>query len=190
MLRLPGPAAALAALGLLVPLGLLGGCDGLTALRRQPAPAAGVGPENRRDPSLSGDGRFLATVVERGGRATVLLQERSSGRVLPLRQLQPLTPHRSPSLSWNGRYLALLGQRGPRRLPLIVDRVTGRIHALMLPGDREPQRLSLAPDGRRLAVQMIQAGQMRVQLFDLGALLEPDLPAGQPLQGGGPGGAA
>lgn len=172
----------------LLALGLLAGCNGLSGLRRQPAATVGFGPENRSDPSLSGNGRLLASIVERGGRPTVLLQEREGGRVLPLRQLQAMTPHRSPSLSWNGRYLALLGQRGPRPLVLIADRATGRVHPLPLSGEREPQRLSLAPDGRRLAVQKIEAGRVAVQLFDLGGLLEPDLPAGQPQQGGGPAG--
>jgi hypothetical protein len=46
-------------------------------------------------------------------------------------------------------------------------------------------RLSLAPEGRRLAVQVAQGGQWRVQLFDLSNLLEPDLPGGIALQGGG-----
>jgi hypothetical protein len=46
-------------------------------------------------------------------------------------------------------------------------------------------RLSLSPEARQLAVQMAQGGQWRVQLFDLRSLLEPDLPGGIAIQGGG-----
>jgi hypothetical protein len=50
-----------------------------------------------------------------------------------------------------------------------------------------PQSLSLAADGRRLAVALEGEGRARVQLFDLSGLLEPDLPGGLAVQtpGGG-----
>jgi hypothetical protein len=164
----------------------LSGCAGPLAGRRAPAPPTGLGAQSRQDPSLSGDGRLLASLVERDGRTSVLLQERGSGRVLPLRHLNRRQPHASPSLSWNGRYLALLVQQGPRRLAVIEDRATGRLHPLPLPGGREPQRLSLAPDARRLAVQVVDWGQWRVEVLDLSGLLEPDLPPGLPVGGGAP----
>jgi hypothetical protein len=153
--------------------------------RRRAAPA-GWARGDRQDPALSGDGRVLASLIERDGRPTVVLQEQPSGRLLPLRHLQRGQPHTSPSLSWNGRYLAVLTQRGGRRLALIEDRASGRLHRLPLPAELEPQRLSLASDGRRLALEVVQGGRTRVQVFDLGALLEPDLPAGLPVRGAAP----
>ncbi len=111
----------------------------------------------------------------------MLLQEQPSGRLLPLRHLQRGQPHASPSLSWNGRYLAVLTRQGGRPLALIEDRASGRLHRLPLPGELEPQRLSLAPDGRRLALEVVQGGRSRVRVFDLAALLEADLPAGLPV---------
>jgi hypothetical protein len=130
----------------------------------------------------------LASLVEKGGRPTVLLQEQPSGRLLPLRHLQRGQPHSSPSLSWNGRYLAVLTRQGERRLALIEDRASGRLHRLPLPAELEPQRLSLAPDGRRLALEVVQGGRSRLQVFDLAGLLEPDLPGGLPVRGASPGG--
>jgi len=123
--------------------------------------------------------------VNRGGRATLLLQEQPSGRVVPLRHLQRHQPHRSPSLSWNGRYVAVLVQEGPRRLAVIEDRATGRLHRLPLPGDQQPERLSLSPDARRLALELLRGGLPRVQVFELANLLEPDMPGGLSVQGGG-----
>ena len=140
---------------------------------------------SRQEPALSGQGRFLASVVDRGGRATLLLQEQPSGRIVPLRHFQNRQPHSSPSLSWNGRYVAALVQQGNQRLALIEDRANGNLHRLPLPADRTAVRLSLSPEARQLAVQVAQAGQWRVQLFDLRSLLEPDLPGGLAVQGGG-----
>jgi hypothetical protein len=111
------------------------------------------------------------------------LQEQPSGTVIRLRHFQGHQPHSSPSLSWTGRYVAALVQQGAQRVPLIEDRATGALHRLPLPAER----LSLAPEGRRLAVQVAQGGQWRIQAFDLAGLLEPDLPGGVAIQGGGPG---
>ena len=126
---------------------------------------------------------MLASVVRRDGRDTVLLQEQPSGAVLPLRHFSRLQPHRSPSLSWNGRYLALLVQQGQERRVLIEDRATGRLHRLPLPGGLVPESLSLADDGRRIAIATEGDGRSRVRLYDLTTLLEPDLPAGLPVRG-------
>ena len=52
-----------------------------------------------------------------------------------------------------------------------------------LPGGLVPESLSLAADGRRIAIAMEGDGRSRVQLYDLTALLEPDLPAGLPVRG-------
>jgi hypothetical protein len=179
----------------LLPLpALLAGCasggsggSGLFGLGRRAAAPVGLGRLDREDPALSGDGRLLATIVPRAGQPTVMLQEQSSGRLLPLRHLRGDPPHRSPSLSWNGRYLAVLAGQGRRRLVLIEDRASGRLHRLMLPPDLEPERVSLSPDARRLAIEAMQAGRPRIRLFALTPLLEPDLPAGLRVRGGGPG---
>jgi hypothetical protein len=69
---------------------------------------------------------------------------------------------------------------------VIEDRVSGRLHRLPLPGDQQPERLSLSPDGRRIALEVLRNGRSMVQVFDLGPLLEADLPGGFPVRGGGP----
>lgn len=151
----------------------LNACAGI-GIRRKPSAPVGLGAEAREQPALSADGRLLASLVERAGRTTVLLQDRRSGRMLPLRQLRGHQPHSSPSLSWTGRYLALLIQQGPQRQAVIEDRATGQLQPLPLPPGRQPLRLSLAPDGQRLAIDLLDNGQRRIELFDLSGLLEPD----------------
>lgn len=132
---------------------------------------------------MSGNGQWLASLVERDGIPTLLLQEQPSGRPVPLPRLRGLTPHRSPSLSWNGRYLALLVQQGPRRVAVVEDRARGRLLRLALPPNLELERLSLAPDGRRLAIAAVEQRRPRVRLFDLSGLLEPDQPPAQAVRG-------
>lgn len=161
---------------------LLAGC-GLGRVRQ--APGAGPAAGNRTDPALSGDGRLLGSVLEREGRARLILQEQPGGRLRPLR-LSRREPHQSPSLSWTGRYVAVLVQDGEQRRAVIEDRLRGRLVRLPLPPGGRPERLSLAPDGSRLAVQILRQGQWRVQVFDLTGLLERDLPPGTAVRGGGP----
>lgn len=134
--------------------------------------------QQRRDPALSGDGRLLASIVESDGRSMVMLQEQRSGRALQLRHLRGHQPHRSPALSWTGRYLAVLVQQGDRQIAAIEDRLTGQLLQLPPPPGARLERLSLAPDGQRLALQLVQGGQQRVQLFELSNLLEPDRAGG------------
>jgi len=129
----------------------LSGCSCWPGLRRS-AGTASLGDRNREDPALSGQGRILASVMPRGGRPTVVLQEQPSGRLLPMGPLNRWTPHRSPSLSRNGRYLALLIQQGQRSLPVVWDRASGQLHRLPLPPGQEAERLSLSPEGRSLAI--------------------------------------
>ena len=168
---------------------LLQSCSLPWGIRRQPSPPGGLGlgSESRQDPALSGDGRLLASLVLRSGRSTVLLQDRRSGQTMPLPLLRGQQPHSSPSLSWNGRYLALLVWRGGRRQVVINDRATNRLLPVPLRGDQEARRLSLAPDGRHLAVELVEGGQSRVEVFNLGEWLEPDPVPGSLLQDPGPG---
>lgn len=142
---------------------------------------------DRQEPALSGNGQWLASLVFRDGTPTLLLQEQPSGRRVPLPHIRGLTPHRSPSLSWNGRYVALLVQQGSRRWAVVDDRATGRLHRLQLPMGLEPETMSLAPDGRRLAISTVAQGRPQVQLFDLSGILEPDLPPAQAVPGPPPG---
>lgn len=143
---------------------------------------------SQEDPALSGSGQKLAVIVQQQGRPTVQLRDLRNGKILPLRHFSRHQPHSSPSLSWNGRYLAVITQRGLRRQIVIEDRLSGRMLPLRLPGGQEPSRLSLSPDGRQLAVELINQGLWRVEVFDLKNVLEPDLAAGLQRSTRGPSG--
>jgi hypothetical protein len=180
--RFPAP-LALVLIGLTLTLSACGFWPGM----HRSAGTASLGDRNREDPALSGQGLILASVMPRGGRPTVVLQEQPSGRVLPMGPLNRWTPHRSPSLSRNGRYLALLIRQGQRALPVVWDRASGQLHRLPLPPGQEAERLSLSPEGRTLAIEIWRDGRSSLRLFDLSGLLESDLPGGLRVSGGGPG---
>ena len=134
---------------------------------------------NQHDPALSGDGKTLALIVDFNGRSSLQLRDLRNGKILPLRHFSRNQPHSSPSLSWNARYVAGIAQRGTRRLAILEDRLTGRIHYFPIPGERIPIRLSLAPDGSQLAIQVAEKGKWRIELFDLSQKIEPDKPIGK-----------
>ena len=160
------------------------GC-GLRGGERRTAGSIGVGISNRDDPSLSSRARLLASVVSNNGRRELLLQEQPSGRRLPVGPLSRWTPHQSPSLSRNGRYLAMLVRQGDRSLPVLWDRASGTLHRLPLPMGQQARRIHLSPDARTLAIEVDRDGRDELRLFDLRGMLEPDLPSGLLLQGGG-----
>ena len=167
---------------------IAGGCVGQGGWfgRRNAGGAGFLEASNRQEPALSGNGQWLASVIERNGRLSLLLQRQPDGQMVPLRHIRGHEPHSSPALSWNGRYVAALVQQGSQRLPVIEDRATGQLVRIPLPGDRTAVKLSLAPDAQRLALELVQGGQRRVQVFDLSGMLEPDRRAGLMERGGGP----
>ena len=173
--------AGLAALSL---AGLLAGCSLPFSSRPSGSVGAPWSSTNRSDPALSGDGRLLASLIDTNGRTQVLLQEQPSGQQRPLRHLRGTRTVQSPSLSWSGRYLAALVLQGAQRRVVVEDRLSGQLLQLPLPGGLQPERVSLSPDARRLAIQVRRDGQWQVQLFALDALLEPDLAGGLRIQGG------
>lgn len=177
-------APALAAIGLAA---LLAGCA-LPFTSRSAGPLGTPwSSSNRSDPALSGDGRLLATLIDTDGRSQVLLQDQPSGQQRPLRHLRGRRSVQSPSLSWSGRYLAALLLQGDQRRVVVEDRLSGHLLQLPLPPGLQPERLSLSPDARRLAVQVRRDGQWQVQLYALDALLEPDLAGGLRVGGTGAG---
>ncbi len=131
---------------------------------------------NQQDPTLSGNGDQIALIVEKQGKPTVEMRNLKDGRIIYLRNLSRYQPHSSPSLSWSGRYLALIAQKTKTQFIIIKDRISGKLHHLRVPGNYIPIRLSLSPDASNLALQLINKGKFRVQIFDLSHFLEPDLP--------------
>ena len=130
---------------------------------------------NQKDPTLSGDGKKIALIIDRNGNSNVQLRQLSNDSILPLRHLVKYRRHSSPSLSWSGRYLALIAERNRRTFIVIEDSMRGKYYELNLPGYRIPDRISLSQSANQLAIQFNINGRSRIQMFDLSMTLEPDL---------------
>ena len=130
---------------------------------------------SKQEPSISGNGRNLAMIIDINGRKTVQLLRLNDQKKLSLRKLKRYQPHSSPSLSWNARYIAVLAQRGGKRIAIIEDRKKGTIHYFSLPYQTVPSRLSLSPDGTQLALQVSDKGKWQIFTYDISKTIEPDL---------------
>ncbi len=133
---------------------------------------------SQTDPAISGNGNRLALIVDKNGRASIQLRDLQNSRLLPIRYLSRYQPHSSPSLSWNGRYVAVIGYKGTRRIVIIEDLISGKVHFLRTARQLSPVRLSMSPDASKLALQFIDKGKWRIQLFDLSKIIELDIPQG------------
>ena len=132
-------------------------------------------------PAISGNGRFVAMVTNRGGRQDLALYDIQQKRFVDIPRL-----HRrnaiveSPSLSRSGRYIAyIVSERGRPEIAL-YDRITQR-RQMLTSGFRGPVRNpSISPDGRYVAFESGRRGQWDIEVFDRGASVQLDLSRGVP----------
>lgn len=139
-------------------------------------------------PALSGNGRFLAMVTNRGGRQDLALYDIQQQRFLEIPRLNRRNALvESPSLSRSARYIAyVVSERGRPEIAL-YDRVTQR-RQMLTSGFRGPVRNpSVSPDGRYVAFESGRRGQWDIEVFDRGASVQLDLVPGTPNGGDGAG---
>lgn len=140
------------------------------------------------EPALSGNGRFLAMVTNRGGRQDLALYDIQQQRFLEIPRLNRRNALvESPSLSRSARYIVyVVSERGRPEIAL-YDRVTQR-RQMLTNGFRGPVRNpSISPDGRYVAFESGRRGQWDVEVFDRGASVQLDLVPGAPNGNGGAG---
>ena len=136
-------------------------------------------------PALSGNGRYLAMVTNRGGRQDLALYDIQQQRFLEIPRLNRRNALvESPSLSRSARYIAyVVSERGRPEIAL-YDRVTQR-RQMLTTGFRGPVRNpSISPDGRYVAFESGRRGQWDIEVFDRGASVPLDLVSGAPGSGG------
>ena len=130
-------------------------------------------------PTLSGNGRYVAFVSNRDGDRKIVMYdlERQVFVDLPrLNQQQAIAE--SPSLSRNGRYIAYISSNQGRSEVAIYDRATRRSEILTrnyLSWVRNP---TLSPDGRYVAFETSRRGQWDIEVLDRGPNIELDIPDG------------
>jgi len=134
---------------------------------------------NDQEPSLSGDGRYLAWVSNRKGRHQVLLYDLSREQYVSLPGLNPknvLTE--SPSLSRTGRYLVYLVSREGRPEIALYDRIVEETEILTESYRHWVRNPDLDLDGRYIVFETARRGQWDVEVLDRGPDVELDIPDG------------
>jgi Tol biopolymer transport system component len=131
---------------------------------------------NDEEPSLSGNGRLLAFVSNRGMTSQILLYDLAGDRFLPLPALYTGEAIASnPSLSRTGRYLVYLVTFQGRQAIALYDRLTKRSE-LLTPNYRSWLRNPrVSPDGRYVVFESARRGQWDIEVLDRGPLVELDI---------------
>jgi Tol biopolymer transport system component len=142
---------------------------------------------NDEEPTLSGDGRWLALVSNRRGNRQILLydlQERQYENLSALYTGQEITDH--PSLSRTGRYLSYLLMIDGRSTIALYDRLTRRSELLTQNYRGWLRNPRISPDGRYLAFESARRGQWDIEIFDRGPNIELDIADGTPIESPNP----
>jgi len=160
-------------------LSLTGMLVACSPTNQQFAPAILNSRYTDEQPALSGDGRFIAFLSNRGSDRQMLmydLQKRELVDLLRLNQQEVIIE--SPSLSYTGRYLVYLASTQGRTEIKLYDRVTKRSQSLT-PGYvswlRNP---SISADGRYIIFETSRRGQWDIEVLDRGLNIELDIPNG------------
>ncbi len=131
---------------------------------------------NQFEPTLSGNGKKLAFIIENNGKKFIRLQDLRTGKVLPFRYLSNYELLSSPALSWNGRYVAAIVKFGDRRLVVIEDLISGKFYRVPSNfGNASPVSLSMSPDASKIVLQFDSNGKSFLEFFDLRKKIKLDL---------------
>ncbi|MBE9179180.1 TolB family protein [Oculatella sp. LEGE 06141] len=132
---------------------------------------------NDEQPSLSGDGRFMAYVSNRNGGRDILLYDLRQQQFIELPRLnRGDAVAESPSISNTARYIVYVASDRARPEIQLYDRVTGQIQGLTVGYRGWVRNPSISPNGRYITFETGQQGQWDVEVIDRGSRIELDLP--------------
>jgi Tol biopolymer transport system component len=155
---------------------------GLTAcgMPRRPSNSTALNSyQADEQPTLSGDGRFIAFVSNRDGQRNVLMYDVQQQRLIDLPRLNLRSAiAETPSLSYTGRYLVYLASDRGRPEIELYDRITNRTQILTMGYQGWVRNPSISPNGRYIAFETGRRGQWDIEVLDRGPSVELDLPDG------------
>lgn len=152
----------------------LGGCQGPSIEKAAPTLNSRF---NDEQPSLSGDGRYLAFVSNRRGRSELLFYDLRSERFVELPNVNPWgNSIESPSLSQTGRYVVFLTSNQGKPEIVLYDRAIQRSEVLSNRYRHWIRHPRVSPDGRYITFEGDRRGQWDIEMIDRGPKVEPDLP--------------
>ncbi|WP_089128826.1 TolB family protein [Tolypothrix sp. NIES-4075] len=130
-------------------------------------------------PSLSGNGRFLAFVSNRNGIHQLLVYDLQQQQFIATPRLNRAdTIAESPSLSYTGRYIAYITSDQGRPVVALYDRATQQSQILTPIYRGWIRNPHLSPDGRYVVFETASRGQWDIEVLDRGPNIELDIPNG------------
>ncbi|MGE5656424.1 MAG: TolB family protein [Actinomycetota bacterium] len=137
---------------------------------------------NDEQPALSGNGRYLAFVSNRGSQRNILLYDLQQQGFVELPRFNRRDAiAESPSLSNNARYIVYIASNSGRPELELYDRLTSSTQILTLGYRGWFRHPSISPDGRYIAFESSRRGQWDIEVIDRGPFIELDLLDGQPI---------
>ncbi|MGK7930296.1 MAG: TolB family protein [Microcystaceae cyanobacterium] len=155
---------------------LLAGCNWI---ERPQAPATLNSRYHDEQPTLSGNGRWLAMVSNRNGSSEILLYDLRFKRFEELSGVNRSdTVVETPSLSQTGRYLVYIASLQGRPQIVLYDRITKRTEILSQNYRNWVRNPQISPDGRYIVFETARRGQWDIEVLDRGDRIELDIPEG------------
>lgn len=128
-------------------------------------------------PALSGNGRFLAYLSNRDGQRQILMYDLEGKRFVALPGLDLRGAiAQSPSLSYTARYLTYLAVDRDRPAIKLYDRLAGKTQVLTSGDQGWVGHPSLSEEGRYIAFETGENGQLDIEILDRGSNIEFDRP--------------
>ncbi|MEC4813072.1 MAG: hypothetical protein SAK29_07335 [Scytonema sp. PMC 1069.18] len=135
-----------------------------------------------QQPTLSGNGRFLAFVSNRNGSHQILLYNLEQQQFVSTPRLnKPETIVESPSLSYTGRYIVYITSDQGRPVVALYDRTTQQSQVLTPTYRAWIRKPSISPNGRYVVFESASRGQWDIEVLDRGSDIELDIPSGYPV---------
>lgn len=133
-------------------------------------------------PTLSGNGRFLAFISNRNGAHQLLVYDLQQQEFVRIPRLnRPDTIVESPSLSYTARYVAYLTSDQGRPVVGLYDRIAQQSQILTPIYRGWIRNASISPDGRYVVFETSARGQWDIEVLDRGPNIELDIPNGAPI---------
>nr|WP_242018985.1 biopolymer transporter Tol [Trichocoleus sp. FACHB-832] len=152
-----------------------------TPVNRTLTPATLNSRYTDEQPTLSGNGRFLAFVSNRDGGRQIWMYDLQVRQFIDLPNLNKRDAiAENPSLSHNGRYIAYIASDQGRPELELYDRSTRSSQILSIGYRSWVRNPSISPDGRYIAFESSSRGQWDIEVLDRGSNIELDIPDGSP----------
>ncbi len=152
-------------------------------IERPQAPATLNSRYNDEQPTLSGNGRWLAFVSNRNGSREIWLYDLRFQKFEAISGVNRSdTVAESPSLSQTGRYLVYMASLDGRPQMVLYDRATKRGELLLQNYRTWVRNPQISPDGRYIVFETSRRGQWDIEVLDRGDRIELDIPEGTPIQ--------